>query len=936
MAAGFDFDQIADDDWEAQEVDADDEEHPPTRSHSDGSEVRIPANHDSLVIEDPREENDPNPFHLEVQQIEPVSGPEMAHPHLAVYLLYLLVTWLHTQFHLPFRACQAVLVVVGLALRYTLRTASANPQADFNPPLLTTLPSVMYCLGVDPCIRVLPVCPKCQEVYASTIPKNAICDCGETIFKLAFTPNSQRRAREDPKPRLQFPMKTISEHLVEMLSVSEIEKEMESVYEKFSSHQPGQYRNIFDGKVCRELPSRYCNTFPNVQGIIPHRPAGELRIGVTMGVDWFSYLRSQISQSHTSCLMSFSVVNLPPHLRYRTANLMLAGIMPGPKEATPDQVQRYMRPFVNELLTLWKDGIRIVTPQYPQGRLVRVALVALVCDKPAAHKLGGFGSHCHTNFCTVCWITQNDKSTPQAFEKGAFRPRTNAEHHRLQKEYLRCKTKSAQDTFVRDNATRWSELFRLPYFDVCEMIVIDPMHNLFLGLVKTHFYHIWVQHGILRKNKELKALHGMLSQLTLPSKLGRLPRLIGEPAGGSLTADQWLIFATIVAPLAIPQLWQDYLPSDPPDVVAGRRASAILANLEARRAAAAAARAASLDNVADDTAATGEGHVEVEEQLARKGNSKKNESRFEAPDSPVSNLHPNDPANFLKLATALVLFTARSLNDEEVERADILIREYCVELIELYGPSVIRPNHHYATHTASNIRNYGPLHEFWTFLFERLNRVLKSYNTANHSGGELEVSFFREFDRTVQHSRLVGFSPCVVRCCRLNSYLYEAVGAMYDASANDRGTLQALTRELDNTFEDGGVHFQFSSRSERVNLLSTVYFALLKYLQERNPTIHIHSKLQLAPVPGSLPLSQMVLSFNYIVVNQKRYTAASRSTTTSDSLILVRSSPNTLWAGRLEQIFKLQHPGIVAEYLGHVRWFVPADISLAGTVWESL
>ncbi|THU81926.1 hypothetical protein K435DRAFT_692588, partial [Dendrothele bispora CBS 962.96] len=636
-------------------------------------------------------------------------------------------------------------------------------------------------------------------------------------------------------------------------------------------------------------------------------------------------------------------------VRYRTANLMLAGIMPGPKEATPDQVQRYMRPFINELLTLWKDGIRIVTPQYPQGRLVRVALVALVCDKPAAHKLGGFGSHSHTHFCTMCWIAQSDKSTPKAFEKGAFPSRTNAEQRRLQKEYLQCKTKSAQDQFVRENATQWSELYCLPYFDVCEMIVIDPMHNLFLGVVKTHFYHIWVQQGILRKNKELKALHGMLSQLTLPSKLGRLPRLIGEPAGGSLTADQWLIFATIVAPLAIPQLWQDYLPSEPPEVVASRRASAIMANLEARRAAAAAARAASLDNVAEDQVATGEGHVEVEEQMgkrsrrpteraagkgkaARKGNFKKKDTRFEAPESPVSNLHPNDPANFLKLATALVLFTAHLINDEDVERADILIREYCTELIELYGASVIRPNHHYATHTASNIRNYGPLHEFWTFLFERLNRVLKSYNTANHSGGELEVSFFREFHRTVQHSRLLGnTSPRP-----LQEELNEAVNAMYDASADDRGTLQALTRELDNIFEDGGIQFRFSARSERVDLLSSVYFALLKFLQERNPTIHIHSKLQLAPVPGSLPLSQMVLSFNYVVINQKRYTAASRCTTASDSLILVRSSPNSLWAGRLEQIFKFQHPGIITDYLGHVRWLVPAHISLAGTIWESL
>lgn len=69
---------------------------------------------------------------------------------------------------------------------------------------------------------------------------------------------------------------------------------------------------------------------------------------------------------------------------------------------------------------------------------------------------------------------------------------------------------------------------------------------------------------------------------------------------------------------------------------------------------------------------------------------------------------------------------------------------------------MIRPNHHYATHTAECVRDYGPLHGFWTFLFERLNKVLKSYKTNNHSGGELETSFSREFHRTVAAARMVS------------------------------------------------------------------------------------------------------------------------------------------------------------------------------------
>jgi hypothetical protein len=52
------------------------------------------------------------------------------------------------------------------------------------------------------------------------------------------------------------------------------------------------------------------------------------------------------------------------------------------------------------------------------GRLVRVILVAVVCDKPAAHKMGGFASHSHNHFCTLCWISAQDKARATAFQDG--------------------------------------------------------------------------------------------------------------------------------------------------------------------------------------------------------------------------------------------------------------------------------------------------------------------------------------------------------------------------------------------------------------------------------------------------------------------------------------------------------------------------------------
>lgn len=106
--------------------------------------------------------------------------------------------------------------------------------------------------------------------------------------------------------------------------------------------------------------------------------------------------------------------------------------------------------------------------------------MAVVCDTPAAHKIGGFGSHSATYFCIRCWIKLENKGTAAAFEKGgefivtaeklinlvpsiAFRPRSNAEQRKLGQEYL---MKHAHTVFVTTFSTRFTQLSRLPYFDL--------------------------------------------------------------------------------------------------------------------------------------------------------------------------------------------------------------------------------------------------------------------------------------------------------------------------------------------------------------------------------------------------------------------------------------------------------------------------------------
>ncbi|KAG2121277.1 hypothetical protein DEU56DRAFT_918279 [Suillus clintonianus] len=97
-------------------------------------------------------------------------------------------------------------------------------------------------------------------------------------------------------------------------------------------------------------------------------------------------------------------------------------------------------------------------------------------------------------------------------------------------------------------------------------------------------------------------------------------------------------------------------------------------------------------------------------------------------------LHPEDPANFLKLSAALHILIKHQLSNKDLDEADQLIHDYCTMLLNLYSSNIVKANHHYATHVIEYTRNFIPLHDFWTFIFECLKKVLKSYKMNKHMG----------------------------------------------------------------------------------------------------------------------------------------------------------------------------------------------------------
>ena len=79
-------------------------------------------------------------------------------------------------------------------------------------------------------------------------------------------------------------------------------------------------------------------------------------------------------------------------------------------------------------------------------------------------------------------------------------------------------------------------LLELPYFQSIEMLLIDPMHNLFLGTAKHFATDLWIGRNIFDQNA-LSIIEKRINSTIVPPGLGRLP--VSIRSGTFLTADQW-------------------------------------------------------------------------------------------------------------------------------------------------------------------------------------------------------------------------------------------------------------------------------------------------------------------------------------------------------------------------------------------------------------
>lgn len=181
-------------------------------------------------------------------------------------------------------------------------------------------------------------------------------------------------------------------------------------------------------------------------------------------------------------------------------------------------------------------------------QLIRCLLIGVACDMPAGRKVCGFLSYSALLGCCRCLhifpgtVGNKDYS---GFNRCTWKPRTSKDHRSSIKLIQKAKNKTQREKLESKHGCRYSVLLELPYFDPVRMLVVDPMHNLFLGTAK-HMIRLWIDNNVLTKEK-FEHIQKVVDGMNVPSNIGRIPHKI-ESSFSGFTADQfknWTILYSI-------------------------------------------------------------------------------------------------------------------------------------------------------------------------------------------------------------------------------------------------------------------------------------------------------------------------------------------------------------------------------------------------------
>ena len=146
-------------------------------------------------------------------------------------------------------------------------------------------------------------------------------------------------------------------------------------------------------------------------------------------------------------------------------------------------------------------------------------------------------SRCYCNFGTGVF----GKKDYSGFNRDNWTLRSNRQHRDDVKATMTCHTKTSRERKEAEVGCRYSCLLQLPYFDAVRMLIIDPMHNIYLGTAKYILHGVWIKRNVISSN-DVKNINEKIISWVIPPEVrfGHLPASIEHSS--SFTAEQWMVW----------------------------------------------------------------------------------------------------------------------------------------------------------------------------------------------------------------------------------------------------------------------------------------------------------------------------------------------------------------------------------------------------------
>ena len=407
---------------------------------------------------------------------------------MVVVFLYLTIV-LSVLGHLSDTWCNYMLQILRLLIGSIYARSSPSPATTNDQQLIETLPrdirGVRAVFNLEAKTITFATCPKCCctyepevrggiSVYPSLCSFRPFLDsnpCGTRICKTRV-----RNGKSIRTPIRPFVMQIPESFIAAMLSRPGME---DALTRGMGPRQQEPYlEDIGDGHRVQTLQGP--DGKPFLQG-----PKHELRLLWSFAVDWFNPFHNKAAGKSASVgSITLACLNLPPSLRYKPENLYLAGIIPGPREPNYDEINHFIGPLIHRFLPMWREGTWFSrTASYVRGRLCRSAIAALVCDLLGSRKVSGHAHPSMRFLCARCLLTQDSIND---IDCSHWTRRTWDSILDAACAYKNATSQAERTKIFKQWGVRWTAFMDLPYWNNLLSVVVDGMHNLFLGLVSHH------------------------------------------------------------------------------------------------------------------------------------------------------------------------------------------------------------------------------------------------------------------------------------------------------------------------------------------------------------------------------------------------------------------------------------------------------------------